>query len=165
MANRPLAPSVTRVIADKRLLFILAGLGNTAVDFVFFNLALVVLGFAPWLANIASTSVAMSISFLVNKHAVFRDGRTSSYRQFVAFVAVTAAGLWGLQTVIVVAATGILHPVARELFGLAGRSAQLLVPNVAKILATIASAVWNYFWYDRVIFAKTPPQNKPQEWL
>jgi putative flippase GtrA len=98
----------------------------------------------------------MVVSFAINKNAVFGDGKRYSPQQFVAFVIVTAVGLWGLQTIIVVGMNNILRLTIVKAAHSTGNSATIrwIIPNVAKGVATIISAIWNYFWYDRVIFAK-----------
>ncbi len=165
MRRRTKMQNITRLVADKRLLFVLVGICNTGIDFLLFNLGMVVFGLKPWEANLISTSVAMVFSFLANKHAVFSNSRKGGYGQFIGFVLVTLVGLWGLQTLIVVGASSVLHTFARQMLGLAGPGVQLLASNGAKGFATIASAIWNYVWYDRVIFARTPLKGKLEEWL
>lgn len=141
---------------SKQIRFIAAGLLNTAVDFSVFNVALHVFSTKIWIANICSTSIAMVVSFAINKKAVFGDGKQYSPQQFAAFVIVTAVGLWGLQTIIVVGMNNILRLTIVGAARSTGNSAAIrwIIPNVAKGMATIISAIWNYFWYDRVIFAK-----------
>lgn len=140
------------LLMDKKTHFVAAGILNTLIDFTIFNFAIHFFGMAPWLANIISTSVAMVISFIINKKAVFRDGRAFNHTQFVAYILVTVAGLWGLQTLAIVGISGVIHPAAHSMLG--SNAAKVLVPNIAKAIATVISAVWNYLWYDRVIFTR-----------
>jgi len=39
------------------------------------------------------------------------------------------------------------------------------VPNVAKAVATVGSAIWNYLWYDRVIFTGQQKKTDIVEWM
>jgi putative flippase GtrA len=147
----------------KQARFIAAGVFNTLVDFAIFNALIHVFGFRAWIANICSTSVAMIISFVINKKAVFRDSKRFSHTQFAGYIVVTLAGLWGLQTVVIVGVSDVVRPVAQSF--LSGATVRFLVPNIAKAIATIGSAVWNYFWYDRVIFAGQQQETDIVEWL
>lgn len=147
-----------QLLGSKKIRFMMAGGLNTLVDFASFNLLIFAFGAGFWMANIVSTSIAMLLSFVLNKQAIFKDGTGFSPAQLLAFIVVTAAGLWGMQTVAVVAIIHALRPVAHLLLDHTpyASSIRWLVPNVSKALAIVLSAVWNYLWYDRVIFAHTP---------
>lgn len=160
---KPLTSTARSLLTGKQARFIAAGIFNTLVDFAIFNTLIHLFGFKAWVANICSTSVAMAISFVINKKAVFRDGQRFSHLQFGAYIAVTLAGLWGLQTVVIVGISDVLRPAAQSL--LSSVSSRFLVPNIAKAVATVCSAVWNYFWYDRVIFNGTPKKTDIVEWM
>jgi putative flippase GtrA len=166
MQNNQTARRVGRLLANKKVRFIGAGILNTLVDFTGFNIAIFVLGLKPWMANILSASIAMVISFAVNKRAVFRYDKAARHTQFIAFIVVTAVGVWGLQTAVVVGGSAFLGPIAHRIFDSLGRSGAVtwVVPNAAKALATVLTAIWNYLWYDHVIFAQTK-KVKLQEWL
>lgn len=156
-----------RALTGKKVRFIAVGVLNTLVDFTIFNILIHALGMAPWVANLCSTSVAMVVSFLLNKHAVFKGGRSYSHRQFAAYVLVTAAGLWGLQTAVILVVSGALRPVLHTVTGgnVSAPAMHLLVANIAKATATVLSAIWNYLWYDRVIFAHSSAKSKVTEWM
>jgi len=147
-----------RTLSSKKIRFMMAGGLNTVVDFASFNLLIFVFGAGFWMANILSTSIAMILSFILNKQAIFKDGTGFKPAQLAAFIAVTATGLWGMQTVAVVGIIHILQPVAHLMLDHTPYASAVhwLVPNVSKALAIVLSAVWNYLWYDRVIFAHTP---------
>lgn len=152
-------------ITSKQLRFIVAGLLNTFIDFAVFNFVLHVFDAKIWVANICSTSIAMVVSFALNKKAVFGDKKHYSHQQFIAFVIVTAAGLWGLQTLTVVGLSNFLKQtiIGTQRSTNSDTAISWLIPNLAKGAATIVSAVWNYFWYDRVIF--TQKHSKLSEWM
>ena len=151
------------LLANKKVRFVAAGVLNTGIDFTIFNLAIFAFGFKTWLANLCSTTIAMVISYFVNKVLVFDDRQAMNHRQFLAFIAVTVVGLWGLQTVIVVGLSKALRPAAAAILGGSATTVHWLTSNVAKAVGTVASAVWNYLWYDRTIFVHS--KVKPQEWL
>lgn len=166
MQYRSYSAPLRQLMANKKVRFVAAGILNTGIDFLIFNLAIFAFGLRPWVANLCSTTIAMALSYFINKELVFQDRKAMSHTQFLAFIAVTAIGLWGLQTAIVISVSAVFQSTAPlQLFGIHRHVAadNWLVANFAKAVATVASAIWNYFWYDRVIFV-----NKkviPQEWL
>lgn len=137
---------------NEKIRFVLVGIVNTAVDFVVLFLFAVGLGIAPFIANIFSTTAALLTSFALNKKAVFKDTDTRHMKQFVIFVAVTLAGIWGLQGIVIFMVSWL----ARVWFAAEGPAVLL----VGKIIATLFSLTWNYLWYSRVVFVK---QNTSKE--
>jgi len=160
---KPLRLTFRKLLVGKQARFIAAGIFNTVIDFAIFNTLIHAFGFQAWVANICSTSVAMVISFVINKKTVFRDSKRFSHTQFAAYIAVTLAGLWGLQTIVIVGVSDIVRPVAQSF--LSSTTVRLLVPNVAKAVATVGSAIWNYLWYDRVIFTGQQKKTDIVEWM
>lgn len=151
------------LLTGKQARFIAAGIFNTVVDFAIFNALIHLFGFKAWTANICSTSVAMVISFVINKKAVFRDGKRFSHTQFAAYIVVTLAGLWGLQTIMIIGVSDTIRPIAQSF--LSTSAGRFLIPNIAKAVATVASAVWNYIWYDRVVFNGSSKKADVVEWM
>ena len=126
--------------------FGIVGLANTSIDFVLFYLFATVVALPVFIANMLSTSVALGISFVLNKRAVFRDENVRSVRQFLVFIVGTLFGLWVLQGLVIVAITHA--DIFTSLFGANGS----LV--AAKIIATSVTMAWNYIVYSRYVFAK-----------
>ena len=126
--------------------FGIVGLANTSIDFVLFYLFATVVTLPVFIANMLSTSVALGISFVLNKRAVFRDENVRSVRQFLVFIVGTLFGLWVLQGLVIVAITHA--DIFTSLFGANGS----LV--AAKIIATSVTMAWNYIVYSRYVFAK-----------
>lgn len=126
----------------KPLRFILVGIANTAIDF-FVLFGLTALGVELILANMISTSIALTFSFFFNRSFTFRSsGRKTT--QIFGFLAVTLAGLWVLQPIILVFFVPLLTPVI-------GRDLSIIG---SKMLATVVSMVWNYLLYDSLVFEK-----------
>ncbi len=137
--------SVQNILRSEKIRFGLVGVFNTGVDFgVLFILARL-MGVPTLVANVVSTTCALIVSYTLNKKAVFRNTDTRNHRQVLLFVVVTLAGLWGVQSVVIMASTTMLH-------GLIANSGLLLL--VTKGIATLFSLVWNYLWYSRVVFRK-----------
>ena len=127
---------------DQKLRFILVGICNTAIDFtILFSLK--VLGLPAISANIISTTAAFCFSFFANKKYTFRGNSGNLKKQIPLFIIVTLAGLWGVQT-------GVIFLVS-HLLGSSTLSSDIIL-LIAKIAATVASLVWNYTFYSRIVF-------------
>ena len=131
--------------SSKPLRFIVVGIANTAIDFIVL-LTLTALGIELIIANIISTSAALSFSFFANRSFTFAStGKKRS--QILRFLLVTLVGLWVLQPVILL----ILVPPLETIFG-----TQISIV-LAKLVATVVSMTWNYLLYDLLVFTK--PKN------
>ncbi len=124
----------------KKLRFAIVGGTNTVIDFgILFILS--GLGIDKILANYASTSIALVFSFFANKKYTFKS-KASAKRQIIPFLVVTLIGLWGIQPLIIWTYTASLGDGSLSLF-------------IAKLLATIASLIWNYLLYSRFVFKES----------
>lgn len=132
-------PSIKNKV--EKIRFGLVGAANTFIDFgILFTLTS--LGIPSLISNIFSTSAAFTFSFFANKTFTFKTKNTTK-KQFLLFIVITLFGLWGVQTA-VIWTVGVL---------LAGSGLEKnFVLLVSKLLATIASLIWNYTLYSRVVF-------------
>lgn len=105
----------------------------------------VYLGIGKIPANFLSTGVAMVVSFFANKTFTFKDTSTRRKRQFILFIIVTVIAMWVVQPIIIWGVTTVLDP------HMTNKSLELFI---AKIIATGASLITNYFGYSRVVFKK-----------
>lgn len=127
-----------------KIRFVIVGGGNTLLDFVLLFL-FTGLGVNKFVANYLSTGISMIVSFFVNKSFTFKNKTGNAKKQFVAFLVVTIIGLWVIQPLVIWVVTHLLTP---------------YVPNeeinlfIAKLIATVASLVWNYLLYSRLVFKK-----------
>lgn len=128
----------------EKIRYMLVGGFNTLLDFVllFFFVSL---GIDKIPANYISTGIAMVISFFANKSFTFKDTNARKKRQFTLFIAVTVVGMWVIQPVVI-----WLSSLALESY----TSNESLSLFIAKLVATGASLVWNYYLYSRVVFKK-----------
>lgn len=124
--------------------FALVGGFNTALDFGLLFL-FVGLGVDKIVANYFSTSIAFVFSFFANKTFTFKAKGGDAKREFIAFMVVTLLGLWVLQPIIIAGVTAILHATTLN---------DQLILLIAKLIATVASLIWNYILYARVVFKK-----------
>jgi putative flippase GtrA len=130
----------------EKIRFIIVGGVNTALDFgiLFF---LTFLGLDKIVANYFSTGVALIFSFFANKSFTFKHKEGNAKKQFILFLVITLFGLWVIQPIIIWGSTTLLAS---------------YIPNeainlfVAKLIATVASLIWNYILYSRIVFKKLP---------
>ena len=127
-----------------KLRFAIVGGANTALDFLVLFI-FVNLGIDKIVANYISTSVALVFSFFANKTFAFKNKSSNAKKQFAIFLVVTLTGLWVLQPIIIWISSSMLEQY------ITNESILLLV---AKLVATVASLVWNYLLYSRLVFKK-----------
>lgn len=124
--------------------FLVVGGANTVVDFGLL-LVLTHLGAPALVANTISTGIAFVFSFFANKKYTFSGGGTNIRREMALFTVVTLFGLWVIQAVII--------GTSKSTFAAWLGSDQLGL-FAAKILATVASMIWNYLLYSKLVFKK-----------
>lgn len=136
----------------KIVIFSLIGIFNTLFDLVlyviFFNLTHSILA-----ANIIATSAALIGSYFLNSRLTFKSKKWT-FGGFALFVAVTVFGLWFLQTGVIYLITPLVDTIPAglwHLFGPLEATAKVVAP---KIFATAVTFVWNFLWYNKVIFRK-----------
>jgi putative flippase GtrA len=131
----------------QKIRFSIVGLANTALDFILLFL-FVGLGLDKIPANYLSTSISFIFSFFVNKSFTFKSTTGSAKKQFAIFLIVTIIGLWVIQPLGIAGVSALLAST--------GWSSPVIL-FVAKIIATVASLVWNYLFYSRLVF-KAPAE-------
>lgn len=125
---------------ENKLRFALIGGVNTAIDFALL-LLLSAVGVNKYVANFISTSVAFIFSFFANRTFTFKSSG-SAKREFIPFLAVTLSGLWILQPAIIWASTPLFTSLDQN-----------IALFISKLIATVASLIWNYILYSRVVFS------------
>jgi putative flippase GtrA len=128
----------------EKLRFAVVGGLNTAIDFVIL-FTLVALGFPNIAGNYISTSVALIFSFFANKKFTFKHDGKANIQQLALFLVITIFGLWVIQPVIIESVRLLIGPSLANDF---------IVLLIGKLLATIASLIWNYLLYRRFVFRK-----------
>ena len=126
--------------------FAQVGVLNTAIDFGILNLLIFVTGITSGLSiiplNAISFSIAIINSFFWNEKWVFK---TKKEANFITFVVVTLIGL-AINSGIVYAITTFVPPTFVD--------SQKLWVNLAKVLATGISLIWNFTGYRLIVFKK-----------
>jgi putative flippase GtrA len=134
----------------KFIIFSLIGIFNTLFDIALYTV-LRSAGQSVIVANLISASAALIGSYLLNSKLTFKTKRWT-LSSFGLFIVVTLFGLWVLQTGAIYVISHLLKNVPERYWsdlGSAQRIAKIVVP---KLLATAITFVWNYVWYNKVIF-------------
>ena len=130
--------------------FVVVGVLNTAIDFGVLNIISLVTGFTSGFiiggVNIPGVALALTNAYLWNKLWVFgaRDGK-GLFHDLPKFLLISGIGVV-INSGIVILATS--YPVQSI-------DAQTWL-NVAKIMATGFSLVWNFLGYKFIVFSKKP---------
>ena len=127
-----------------KIRFALVGGINTLIDFGLLFAFSSLWGIPRGFSNILSTSVAFIFSFFANKRYTFKSTEKDNIvREMILFTVVTLFGLWIIQSLIIHSLTPFIAS-----FGLSDE----LSLFVAKLVATVASLIWNYILYSKVVF-------------
>lgn len=124
---------------ESKLRFAIVGGLNTAIDFGILFL-LHGFGLNKYAANIISTSVAFIFSFFANRSFTFKS-KKNARKQIIPFLVVTLIGLWVLQPIVIWLALIPMQNID-----------QTIALFIAKLIATVASLIWNYTLYSRFVF-------------
>jgi putative flippase GtrA len=127
-----------------KLRYLVVGGFNTLIDFLIL-FGLVALGLNKIPANYISTTITMIISFFLNKEFTFKSKDKATKRQFLIFISVTAFGLWVIQPVIILISGWFLDNTGWN---------DTIILFISKVFATVASLIWNYLFYSRLVFKK-----------
>ena len=129
---------------ETKLRFGIIGVINTALDFGLLFVFSSLFGVPRGFANMLSTSISFIFSFFANKRYTFKSSsKENVVREMVLFTVVTLFGLWVIQGLII----HFLTPVIINL----GTTEELAL-LASKLIATVASLIWNYLLYSRVVF-------------
>jgi putative flippase GtrA len=129
----------------EKIRFAIVGGANTVLDFALLFI-FVSLGVDRIVSNYFSTGIAFVFSFFVNKSFTFNNKGGNVAKQFALFIGVTIIGLWVIQPLIILGVSPLFE-------GFGWNDAIVLF--IAKLIATIASLIWNYILYSRLVFTKT----------
>jgi len=134
-------------VAGEALRFGAVGIANVAVDVGLFNLLRSPLG--PYAAKVASTGVAVTSSFFMNRHWTWADRpRAGVVRQYVLFVLLSGVGLLIAEACLLV---------SRGLLG----TRSLVADNLAANVVGLGIAMVFRFWaYRRWVFPAQPPADR-----
>jgi putative flippase GtrA len=131
-------------ITPRKIRFGLVSSISTALDFTIL-ISLTNLGLPLIAANFVSSSISFVFSFFASKKYAFRTPDHHIQREAVMFIIVTLTGIWVIQPLIM----WPIEPFIRS-FGIHG----FFVVVIAKLTASLATFIWNYLFYTRLVFNK-----------
>ena len=135
----------------KIVLFSIIGVFNTLLDVALY-VAVLDGAHSILIANIVSTSTALVGSYLLNSRLTFKS-RNWTIGSFIGFIVVTLFGLWVLQTALIYGFNEILGQVVSDhTWRMLGNFEHVTRSVAPKLLATAFTFVWNFAWYNKVIF-------------
>jgi putative flippase GtrA len=150
--------------------FAVVGVANTFVDYVLF-VALTKILRLPldwvWIAKVLSGTVAISISFYLNRRWVFR-ANGAPFRQAARFLMTAAVGIYGIQTSLTQFFASAHPELGKDLHGvlhdvhLATQfphvfTEALAIKTVSFALATAVSMTFNFLVYKFWVFREKAP--------
>jgi putative flippase GtrA len=148
---------LAQILIRQVVLFGLTGVLSTFLDFFLYNRLTPKL--SRILANVCSTSVAMAFSFTVNLVLVFQPDIFRVPERAIKFVLVTAFSLYVVQNVVIYITSKLWLGPVRMACAVAQRldttkkwSEEFIGKNTVKVLATIFSMIWNFFWYKYFVY-------------
>lgn len=152
-----------RQLLNKHRIKKLAGFGgvgviNTLIDYAIFNLLLLGFGVRPFVANLVSTSFALTFSYFANKRFVFKHAGVFDVKSAALFIGFTLFGLWVIQGL---GLSLIIHWVQTN-YPATYAAHEFLIANGAKLVASLASIVWNFVAYNSVVFRKKQSETDSQ---
>lgn len=137
--------SLTGLMNREVLRFGAVGVVNTGLDLGVY-LILQLSGVPVVLANLLSTSVGLSFSFVANRRFTFSSRSTGRpWSQVALFIGCTGVGLWVVQPIVIFALERLL--VAADGLG----DWRVLL---AKCGAIAVGMAWNWTLYNRVVFRR-----------
>jgi putative flippase GtrA len=150
-----------KLIHKRVVRFMVVGIFNTLLDFLLFNIFLIISGNAESklvvvICNTISATMVAILSFFLNRRYVFQSEHTPNHYT-VYFVAITLGGLYLVQNTLIYVALHAFSGAANSLsltlsnLGLPFSQRFILV-NAAKAIGTLGSMTWNYLWYKHVVF-------------
>jgi putative flippase GtrA len=134
----------------KFMIFSTIGVFNTLFDIAVYTVILNVEG-SILIANLVATSLALIGSYLLNSRLTFKSKKWTT-SSFLGFVLVTVFGLWILQTTAIYGIVHLLNNLSVSDWQIFGRLSHVARQVIPKVLATGVTFVWNYGWYNKVIF-------------
>jgi len=142
-----------KLLNKKIYTFVLIGSANTLLDFTIFA-SLISVGIGIFVANFISTFIALLFSFALNSRYTFRYKGKDKSRKFTIFLLFTLIGLWIIQPLII---KFVLY--SENVTGLTNLFNDFSIFSIkatilfAKGVAIVGSMIWNFVWYNSVVFS------------
>jgi putative flippase GtrA len=158
----------TKAVRKETKRFSLVGLIATTVDYTIYNVITGVFHGPLIIGNLASTSAASIVSFVLNREVVFDGTRHTKKRYTIMlYILIIAVSIYAIQSI-------VLYLVHRYVPGLGGSAGDLLAAinihgisdrllqnNLAKVIASFTGAIWNFFMLRKFVFV--PLTDNPEK--
>jgi putative flippase GtrA len=135
------------------------GFVATAVDYIIYNVITGLFHGPLIVGNVASTSIASVVSFLLNREVVFDGTRHDKKRYTITlYILIIAVSIYIIQSVVLYLTHQYLPGLGRGIehllssVGLHGISDRMLQNNIAKVFASFFGAIWNFFMLRKFVF-------------
>ncbi len=160
--------TLARTAKHRVSLFAYVGIINTLIDIVLLNILRVITHTQTTQTvrlitlNLISASATALLSFYLNRRYVFKSHDTHN-RMFIPFLLITLSSIFILQSAVIALALHYFDSLATVVMDIVQ---SLNIPviqnftfnfyeaNIAKVVSTLASMVWNYTWYKKFVFRK-----------
>lgn len=133
-------------LTPRKIRFSLVSTTATSLDFGALLLLTSVGSLSLIHANYISSSVGFIYSFIANKKFTFKTPTRHVHRELILYLAVTLFGIWVIQPL-------IMWPIEHLLRTTGWHHWVIIV--IAKVIASLATFIWNYYTYSRLVFTKT----------
>jgi len=149
---------IHRFLAKRALRFVLVGLLNAMVSFGLLNFAFYVLHQSKIMSSIISTTCALLLSFVLNRHFVFANKTERVRRQLPTFILVTVTGTLGVLNFVYIVSLGIIRghelPIIHMINSLTPLSVtrSFVDINVSTVIGAAVAMAWNYNGYKWFVF-------------
>lgn len=129
-----------------KIRFLAVGGFNTIVDITILVCLTKFFGIDKYVSNIFSSSVAMSVSFYLNRKITFKDNSAINKTKILVFIGINIVGAWMIQPAVLFV-TGLIH--FSKIMPFIGHDLDLVI---CKCIAIGIALIWNYFMYRRFVF-------------
>lgn len=132
--------------------FTLVGFTATIIDYGILNAFTQLFGFPIVLSNIVSASVSSLYSYILNRKVVFNSIAHGEKRSLLLYAVSLLVSILVIQNVIIVIFGRGVTEGWFEALGATGALKDLLAVNSAKLLAGLATMLWNFFVQRKFVF-------------
>ncbi|HUD10546.1 MAG TPA: GtrA family protein [Candidatus Saccharimonadales bacterium] len=148
----------------KKIRYLCVGSFNSLADLTILNTLVFVGHFPVWLANVVSVSVGITLSYFLNHFIVFRHEHSPNPKLFAKFFIATGIGVILIQTIVIYFTRPLYTHLIQHTHQLSLIKIESKVSlNLAKVTAILIGMVWNYMFYSRVVFKKSPVDSEAKD--
>ena len=135
--------------------FLVVGCFNTAFDITLLVTILKIFNWSPLVANSLSVSIAITVSYFLNHHIVFRQTGGYSLKKYLRFFLVTGLGVIIIQDLVIYLVTDKFWVISKtETVTLLQHATSVKTIQLlgAKLMGVLLGLAWNYLLYKYIVF-------------